>query len=222
MKNILGASAVLCALLLVGAGCAPASDDYSATDDGGDDGAMMQDDGAMMDDGGDAMADDSMMAGSLADCPVATELSTFESTDSSVVEGGPFDAATFTHAVAKESNGKVTVYISNKDIPANKFGTLVSPINEEDPAGTGAFILVMSNGLDAAGVGTYDPTAGYGQPYWVTGSMLVPVGKQGTEALLGMNSGSAEIVAMDDSKVCGTFDLSGNTTEAVGSFVATF
>ena len=219
MKKILGASALLCALLLVGAGCAPAADDYSATDGDTDDGAMVQDDGG---DTGDTMvADDSAMAGSFADCPSATELATLTSTDASVVEGGPFDTTSFTFAKAKWEGNKLNVYISNEDYAVSKFGALDSPVKGADK-GTGVLQIRFSNGTEKADVASYNPAAGYGQPHWVTAEMLVPVGPTATDALLSMSSGSAEVVAMDDTKVCGTFDMTGNNSAATGAFVATF
>jgi len=210
---------VLCALLLVGAGCAPAADDYSATDGDTDDGAMVQDDGG---DTGDTMvADDSAMAGSFADCPSATELATLTSTDASVVEGGPFDTTSFTFAKAKWEGNKLNVYISNEDYAVSKFGALDSPVKGADK-GTGVLQIRFSNGTEKADVASYNPAAGYGQPHWVTAEMLVPVGPTATDALLSMSSGSAEVVAMDDTKVCGTFDMTGNNSAATGAFVATF
>jgi len=52
--------------------------------------------------------------------------------------------------------------------------------------------------------------------------MLVPVGPTGTDALLSMSSGSAVVAALDGSKVCGTFSMTGNNSAATGAFVATF
>ncbi|HBB37630.1 MAG TPA: hypothetical protein DEP63_02125 [Candidatus Magasanikbacteria bacterium] len=223
MKKIFGASAMLVALLLVGAGCAPTADESTGTDTG------LDDVGVTVEDGGDATetdtdtdtSGDTAMVGSFADCPAATELTSLESTDTSVVEGGPFVASTFTFAKAKVVSGKLNVYIANEDYAVSKFGGLDSPVKGAEK-GTGVLQLVFSNGAEEVGVGTYDPASGYGQPNWVTAEMHVPVGPTATDALLSMNSGSAEVVAMDDSKVCGTFDLTGAKSTAVGTFVATF
>ncbi|PJC53520.1 MAG: hypothetical protein CO029_02355 [Candidatus Magasanikbacteria bacterium CG_4_9_14_0_2_um_filter_41_10] len=216
MKKILGASAMLCALLLVGAGCAPATDDYSATDGDTNDGSDVLDNG-----GGTVVKDDSALTGSFADCPSATELATFTSTDASVVEGGPFDTTSFTFAKAKWEGNKLNVFISNKEYAASKFGGLDSPVKGADK-GTGVLQLVFSNGAEKADVAPYNPAAGYGQSHWVTAEMLVPVGPTGTDALLSMSSGSAEVAALDGSKVCGTFSMTGNNSAATGAFVATF
>ena len=212
---------MLCALLFVGAGCAPSADDYSATDVDTDTGVVVQDDATVTDDGASVNTDDSTNAVSFADCPSATALTTLESTDASVVEGGPFVPTTFTYAKAKWEGNRLNVYISNKEYSVSKFGGLDSPVKGADK-GTGVLQLVLSNGTEKSDVAMYDPATGYGKPHWVTASMLVPVGPTATDALLSMNSGSAEIVAMDATKVCGTFDLKGAKSTAVGSFVATF
>jgi len=209
---------MLCALLLVGAGCASTTENTEQNADGvKDDGAMVQDT-ATVDDGNTG---DSMAVDTLANCPTATAVTKLTSTDASVVEGGPFDVTTFTYAKAKWEGNKLNVYISNEDFPVSKFGALDSPVKGAEK-GTGVLQLVMSNGTEKADVAPYNPAAGYGQPHWVTAEMLVPVGPTATDALLSMSSGSAEVVAMDSTKVCGTFDMTGNNSSAAGTFVATF
>ncbi|MFA7244915.1 MAG: hypothetical protein WC070_01895 [Candidatus Magasanikbacteria bacterium] len=157
----------------------------------------------------------------LVGCPSITTIENLISSDVSFVEGGPFDATTFVYAKAKKQSGRLYIYISNKDFSISKLTGLNSPVKGEEN-GVGVFGLVFSNASSAVDVAIYDPTSGYGNSYWVTAEMYLPVGPNATNALLGMNAGQAEILAMNDSQVCGTFDLSSAKTKAKGTFVASF
>ncbi|MCK7474303.1 MAG: hypothetical protein MZV49_13690 [Rhodopseudomonas palustris] len=85
----------------------------------------------------------------------------------------------------------------------------------------GQFILqvTFSNGA-GIGPGKYDPAAGYGKPFWASAEIKVPLGEQGTIVMLGVGEGTAEIVAMSGSMVCGRFRLKtpANRSPAAGEF----
>jgi hypothetical protein len=86
----------------------------------------------------------------------------------------------------------------------------------------GQFILQLnfSNGADAVKPGTYNPDAGYGKPFWVSAEVKVMVGAKGTIAMLGARTGTAEIIKMSETMVCGRFHLQAKVGEIVNSEVA--
>lgn len=213
----LGLGALALAFVLVGGGCSSPADTDDQT------GAMMDDGGgqAMMDDGAST---DTMMA-SLGECPSETSLVAVENSLSDFAAAGPFDLATFTDAKASYDTGNdknLKVYIANKDFPIGALrNAFVSPVKDE-AKGTAVVGLTFYGGDEKAGPGVYDPTKKYNEAGLVSGEIRVP-NDNGTGSSLSFyfTEGTATVMQVQDGKVCGTLNLSGNNQKLEGTFVAT-
>ncbi len=155
-----------------------------------------------------------------ADCPPGNVITIMTSSMPSFKAALPLDFSSLKASGALLSkNGKeLRVCLSNDVFPiaamANGF---VVPLNKK-----GQFILQLnfSNGADAVKPGKYDPAAGYGKPLWVFAEVKVMVGEKGTIASLGARTGTAEIIKMTETMVCGKFHLQAKAGEIVNSEVA--
>ena len=141
-------------------------------------------------------------------CPAGSSLTTLQSDMSSVKAVWPLNFRTLksTGAWATRKGSRLAVCLSNGEYPISKMGSsFVSPIKNK-----AKFIAVIqfSNGKNPVKAGTYSPTAGYNQPFWVFAEVRVWDGKRGVTASLGIRKGTATITKITDTNVCGTFNLS--------------
>jgi hypothetical protein len=155
-----------------------------------------------------------------ADCPQGNVITIMTSSMPSFKAALPLDFSSLKASGALLSkNGKeLRVCLSNEVFPmkamANSF---VVPLNKK-----GQFILQLnfSNGAEAVKPGAYDPAAGYGKPFWVFAEVKVMVGEKGTIASLGARTGTAEIIKMTETMVCGRFHLQTKAGDSIASEVA--
>lgn len=156
-----------------------------------------------------------------AECPAGTTLTALDSSkDLSAV--GPFDLGKFTEAIAEsaETGGEVTVYLSNKLRSVERYNALPSPVEEKG----GAYLKLRFTSKDSPVTAmafrekqhTEDETVYLGVSLFVKDlSIGVDLGES-----------KAEILAVTDSHVCGTFALhgkhefDGRKTHFEGTFVA--
>ncbi len=208
-KHALGLSSIALALFLVGGGCASTEGDTPATDAGAE---------------GDAVVEVAVEA--LGECPAGTVVETLTTELSGFAEAGPYDFGSFTDAKANYKDGRLNVYISNKDFTVKDLkNSFVSPVKGAEN-GTGVLQFTMyGDGTTDAGPGEYDPTVGFGQPMLLNTQLRVAGGTtdSGKDLIFGFRSGTATVLDISGGKVCGTFDLSDSAKgqAAKGTFVAT-
>lgn len=205
-KHVLGLSSFALALFLIGGGCASTEGD-TPSESAGD-------------------ADSEVAAEALGECPAGTAVEALTTELSGFEEAGPFDLAAFTDAKANYKDGRLNVYISNKDFTVKDLkNSFVSPVKGAEN-GTGVLQFTMyGDGTNDAGPGEYDPTAGFGQPMLLNTQFRVPGGTtgDGKDLVFGFRQGNATVLGVSDATVCGTFDLSDTAKgqAAKGTFVAT-
>ncbi len=141
-----------------------------------------------------------------ADCPKANAITKMVSAMQAFRDALPLDRSSLkTGGALLSKDGKeLRVCLANGDFAvADMANSFVLPLEQK-----GQFILQV-NFLNDAGIvpGKYDPVAGYGKPFWVTAEVKVAVGDKGTIVMLGAAEGTAEIIAMSGSTVCGRFHL---------------
>ncbi|MCX6559507.1 MAG: hypothetical protein NTZ26_03235 [Candidatus Aminicenantes bacterium] len=155
-----------------------------------------------------------------ADCPPGNVITKMTSSMQAFKDALPLDYASLKTGGAQLSkNGKeLHVCLANEVFPiAAMANSFVLPLTQK-----GQFILQLnfSNGADAVKPGPYNPDAGYGKPFWVSAEVKVMVGTKGTIAMLGARTGTAEIIKMSETMVCGRFHLQAKAGEIVNSEVA--
>ena len=141
-----------------------------------------------------------------ADCPKANVIAKMVSAMQPFRDAQPLDRTHLKACGAQLSkDGKeLSVCLANGDFAiADMANSFVLPLKQK-----GQFILQI-NFANGAGIvpGTYDPAAGYGKPFWASGEVKVAIGDKGTIVMLGAGEGTAEIIAMSGSTVCGRFRL---------------
>ena len=108
-------------------------------------------------------------------------------------------------AYAKKDGTKLQVCMSNADFPIDKMANdFVVPITEKSQW---IAVLNFSNARNPIVAGKYTAAAGYGKPFWVYAEVKVNYGEKNTIVSLGVVEGTAEIVEITDTHVCGTFNL---------------
>lgn len=155
-----------------------------------------------------------------ADCPQGNVITKMTSSMPAFKAALPLDYSSLKPGGAQLSkNGKeLHVCLANEVFPiAAMANSFVLPLTKK-----GQFILQLnfSNGADAVKPGKYDPAAGYGKPFWVNAEVKVMVGEKGTIAMLGARTGTAEIIKMSETMVCGRFHLQARAGDVVNSEVA--
>jgi len=146
------------------------------------------------------------LSAAAVDCPKANVITKMVSAMQAFRDAQPLDRTRLKACGAQLSkDGKeLRVCLANGDFAvADMANSFVLPLEQK-----GQFILQV-NFSNGAGIvpGKYDPAAGYGKPFWASAEIKVPLGKQGTIVMLGVGEGTAEIVAMSGSMVCGRFRL---------------
>lgn len=153
-------------------------------------------------------------------CPPGNAIKKMSSTMAAFKEAQPLNPAVLKAcgALLSKDGKKLQVCLSNGDfaIPAMA-DSFVLPLKSK-----GQFILQLnfSNGNDPMKPGKFTPAAGYGKPFWVTAEVKVFVGAKGTIVMLGVGEGTAEIVSLNDTTVCGTFHLKTKAGQSFASEVA--
>lgn len=154
------------------------------------------------------------------DCPEKTVIKAMSSEMDSFSAVAPLDFSQLKSAGALlRSQGKrLAVLLSNGSFStAQMADSFVLPIKKKSE-----FILAInfSNGPDLISPGTYTPAAGYGKPFWVTAEIKLYKAEKGVIVSLGVAEGSAVITLLDESRVCGSFDLKNRqgTSFASGEF----
>jgi hypothetical protein len=154
-----------------------------------------------------------------ADCPKANVITKMDSAMQAFRDAQPLDRSSLkTGGALLSKDGKeLRVCLANGDFAvADMANSFMLPLKQK-----GQFILQINFSNDGGIVpGKYDPAAGYGKPFWVTAEVKVPVGEKGTIVMLGVGEGTAEIIAMSGSLVCGRFRLKTPAGHAQPSEVA--
>jgi hypothetical protein len=159
-------------------------------------------------------------------CPTLSTISAITSTDAEFKAAGPLALATIKSAKAmvKEGGSRLSVYLSNGVFTAAQMDNdMVLPIKKK---GEAVVILKFMNGPTKIAAGAYKPTSGWGNPLFVSADVMVlgtkPAGTVITFVAGGSSDkGTATIVEMTATQVCGTFDITGGLGRVAGSFVAT-
>ena len=155
-----------------------------------------------------------------ADCPQGNVITKMTSAMQAFKDAQPLDYSSLKPggALLSKDGRELRVCLANEVFPiaamANGF---VLPLNKK-----GQFILQLnfSNGAEAVTPGKYDPASGYGKPFWVNAEVKVMVGEKGTIAMLGARAGTAEIIKMNETMVCGRFLLKTQVGDSIASEVA--
>ncbi|NJL14217.1 MAG: hypothetical protein HC913_15215 [Microscillaceae bacterium] len=151
-------------------------------------------------------------------CPSITQVEKAQATTPSFRENGPYHWAQVRSAQAlSEREGQhIKVFFPLGTFTLGEMAnvTFINPVRDK---GQAILILHFSNGQNPVIEGMYQPSAGYGKPFWVTGEIVVKNGAN----LMGFQTGQAKILNLDQDKICGTFDLQNERgAQATGSFVA--
>jgi len=159
------------------------------------------------------------LSGTAADCPKTNVIAKMSSAMQAFKDAQPLDRSALKACGAQLSkDGKeLRVCLANGDFTVEDMAnSFVLPLKQK-----GQFILQV-NFSNGAGIvpGKYDPAAGYGKPFWATAEVKVAVGEKGTIVMLGVTEGTAEIIAMSGSMVCGRFHLKTPSGQAQPSEVA--
>jgi hypothetical protein len=157
----------------------------------------------------------------LGACPAASAVTEATTPMEGYAENGTVDWSTIKTAKALMRSDKTVMYLylSNAEVSGPDLARIVMkvPLTEK---GTAILQLTFANKPDPVSIGKYDPGAGYGKPMGVTADLVAPIGEKGTSFGLSVSTGHATIVDSKDGKVCGTFELAGESGSAKGEFVA--
>jgi hypothetical protein len=155
-----------------------------------------------------------------ADCPKATAVE--KVSKNSAYKTAAWDLKTLAKAKATKSAFGITVFLSNADFDvkaaANALST--SPVKGK---GQVSLAITFMNASKPVAAGEYAVRANVFDAMNVRGDL--GFGKDdGTPVAygLGLKSGKATLVEVSDTRVCGTFDLTGPDGPFKGQFVATF
>ncbi len=160
------------------------------------------------------------LSGSAADCPKATAVERL-SKNTAYRPVAPFDLKALTKAKATKSAFGLTVFVTNAefDVKAAAARLDTSPVKGK---GQVSLAITFMNASKAIVAGEYTVRANVWDPMNVRGDL--GFGKDdGTPVVygLGLKSGRATLVEVGDTRVCGTFDVTGRDGPFKGSFVAT-
>lgn len=152
-----------------------------------------------------------------AGCPKANKITKMTSGMDSFKAVQPLDFSKVTSAgaLSNKAGTKLQVCLSNGMFDTAKMAnSFVVPIKKKSE-----FIAVLnfSNARKPITVGKYSPANGYGKPFWVTAEVKVHKGEKGVIVSLGVVEGTAEIVEITETSVCGTFNVKNKKGDAVFS-----
>jgi len=141
------------------------------------------------------------------DCPKGNVITKMDSGSSSFKAVQPLDFSTIKSAGAmlNKAGTKLSVSLSNADFPISKLSNdFILPIKSKDQ-----FIaeIEFANGKDKIVPGTYKASSGYGKPFWSYAEIKLHKGEKGVIVSLGVREGTATIIKMTDTMICGKFDL---------------
>ncbi|GAB4401764.1 MAG: hypothetical protein OHK0053_24900 [Microscillaceae bacterium] len=153
-----------------------------------------------------------------APCPSTTQVVKAQTTTPGFRKNGPYDWKMVKQAQALSERGGRSLKVF---FPLGSFSTsemanvtFVNPVKEKSQA---ILILHFSNGHHPVRPGTYTPSAGYGQAFWVTAEIVV----RNSANLAGLTTGQAVILNIGKDNICGTFDMQNKRgAQVTGTFVA--
>ncbi len=142
-----------------------------------------------------------------AECPKANKITKMTSGMASFKAVQPLDFSKIVSAGAliNKAGTKLNVCLSNANFETAKMAnSFVVPITKKSE-----FIAVInfSNARKPIVAGDYSPAAGYGKPFWVTAEVKVHKAPKNTIVSLGVVQGTAKIIKITETNVCGVFDL---------------
>ena len=147
-------------------------------------------------------------------CPKANKIAKMTSAMASYKAVQPLDFSKITSAgaLADKAGTKLKVCLSNGTFGTEQMAnSFVVPIKKKSE-----FIAVLnfSNARQPITAGKYSPAAGYGKPFWVTAEVKVYNGDKGVIVSLGVVEGTAEILEMTETTICGTFNVKNKKGDA--------
>jgi len=153
-------------------------------------------------------------------CPENSAITEMISSSSTVKAMEPFDFAMIKSggALLKENGTKLGVYLSNGDFTIKQMSSsFLVPVKEK-----GIFITAINftNARKAIETGTYSAAAGYGKPFWVTAEIKVAREEKGAIVSLGVREGTATIIKITETSICGTFDLKLKKKDAITNAIS--
>jgi len=142
-----------------------------------------------------------------AGCPKTNKITAMTSGMDSFKAVQPLDFSKIISAgaLSDKAGTKLQVCLSNGNFTTEQMAnSFVLPIKQKSE-----FIAVLnfSNARQPITAGKYSPAAGYGKPFRVTAEVKVHQGEKGVIVSLGVMEGTAEILEMTDTTVCGTFNV---------------
>lgn len=146
-------------------------------------------------------------SGSGEDCPKGNVISKMNSDMESYKAVQPLDFSKIKSAGAmiNKAGTKLSVSLSNGDFTISRMSNdFILPIKKKDE-----FIaeIEFRNGKDKIVPGTYSAASGYGKPFWTYAEVKLHKGEKGVIVSLGVREGTATIIKMTDTKICGKFNL---------------
>lgn len=153
-------------------------------------------------------------------CPESSTITEMVSSSATVKAMEPFDFSKIksSGALLMKNGTKLGVYLSNGDFTIKQMSnSFIVPVKEK-----GVFIVAINftNAKEPITPGTYSAAAGYGKPFWVTAEIKVAREEKGAIVSLGVREGTACIIKITDSSICGTFDLKLKKKDAISSAIS--
>jgi hypothetical protein len=154
------------------------------------------------------------------DCPKGNVITKMDSSSESFKAVLPLDFSTVKSAGAmlNKAGTKLSVSLSNADFPISAMANdFILPIKSKDQ-----FIaeIEFTNGKDKILPGTYEASSGYGKPFWVYAEIKLHKEEKGVIVSLGVREGTATIIKMTDTMICGKFDLRTKADSGVKGFLS--
>jgi hypothetical protein len=153
-------------------------------------------------------------------CPENSAVTEMISSSATVKAMEPFDFSKIqsSGALLMKNGTKLGVYLSNGDFTIKQMSnSFIVPVKEK-----GIFIVAINftNAKKPIEAGAYSASAGYGKPFWVTAEIKVAREEKGAIVSLGVREGTATIIKMTDSSICGTFDLKLKKKDAITNAIS--
>ena len=153
-------------------------------------------------------------------CPENSAITEMISSSATVKAMEPFDFSKIksSGALLMKNGTKLGVYLSNGDFTIKQMSnSFIVPVKEK-----GVFIVAINftNARKEIAAGTYSAAAGYGKPFWVTAEIKVAREEKGAIVSLGVREGTATIIKITESSICGTFDLKLKKKDAITNAIS--
>ncbi len=149
------------------------------------------------------------------DCPKGNVITKMDSGSESFKAVRPLDFSTIKSAGAmlNKAGTKLSVSLSNANFSISAMSNdFILPIKSKDQ-----FIaeIEFTNGKEKIVPGIYEASSGYGKPFWTYAEIKLHKGAKGVIVSLGVREGTATIIKMTDTMICGRFDLRTKTGSSV-------